>query len=203
MLLPCQPVLAGILRNLTILLQHWTVCIRLFGKCGPICINCSHYDQYTYWHLSLYVIIYVTWYAGHLPEPTRIRFWQLSVYQIMWLFVYILNIYQTCPVKPCLHDTTLCTIGCINSTCLIHATQHPTVHIVFTKLTASCLLCWCRKCPNVRWAQSRNTLLLFIDVKDAHEMGDMFFTTDTAVSFRSADTLLSALLTTVLVGGLA
>lgn len=52
-----------------------------------------------------------------------------------------------------------------------------------------CVFCWCRKRPSVSWAQSRNSLLLTIDVKDARETGDMFVTTDTSVSFRLADTL--------------
>ena len=34
-------------------------------------------------------------------------------------------------IKPRLHDTTGCPTGCMNSTCLIYATQHPTVCVLF------------------------------------------------------------------------
>ena len=46
--------------------------------------------------LSLYGIIYVTWYTKPLPKPTGVRFRQLSVYQVMRLP----NTYQTRPVRP-------------------------------------------------------------------------------------------------------
>jgi len=42
----------------------------------------------------------------------------------------------------------------------------------------------------VSWAQSRNSLLLTVDVKDARETGDLFLSTDTAISFRFIHRLL-------------
>jgi len=46
--------------------------------------------------LSLYGIIYVTWYTRLLPKATRVRFRQPSVYQVIGLP----NTYQTRPVRP-------------------------------------------------------------------------------------------------------
>jgi len=44
-----------------------------------------------------------------------------------------------------------------------------------------------RKCPNISWAQSRNSLLLTVDVKDAVDTADMLGWTDTTMFFRSVD----------------
>jgi len=37
----------------------------------------------------------------------------------------------------------------------------------------------------VSWAQSRNSLLLTVDVKDVHQTADMFVYSDKSIEFRS------------------